>query len=202
LAQPRIATLLARSREEEPELGIRVVEMSFRQQLTALHNDLLDIGFAQSDAVGERLMAEPAWADPLVMILPARHPLLAHAQVKLGEALKYPLVLWHPEADSGCHDQMKTVLDGAAVPLRGVDYVTNLGVMLTLVASGCGIGYAVASQMQKVNRRDIATRPLVGDPPLLATYLLRRQSEPSEPLKRFVERVKAVNTIPSGEAGT
>src|SRR5471032_1723923 len=54
LAQPRIATLLARSREEEPELGIRVVEMSFRQQLTALHNDLLDIGFAQSDAVSER----------------------------------------------------------------------------------------------------------------------------------------------------
>ncbi len=201
LAQPRIATLLARSREEEPELGIRVVDMPFRQQLTALHNDLLDIGFAQSDAVGEGLMAEPVWAEPLVVILPARHPLLAHTQVNLGEALKYPLVLWHPEADSGCHNQTKTVLEGAAVPLRGVDYAINLGVMLTLVGSGYGIGYAVASQMQTVNRPDIATRPLAGDPPLLSTYLLRRQSEPSEPLKRLIARVKVLNALPSGEAG-
>jgi len=146
-------------------------------------------------------MAEPVWADPLVVILPARHPLLAHAQVKLGEALKYPLVLWHPEADSGCHDQTKAVLEGAAMPLRVVDYATDLGVMLTLVGSGYGIGYVVASQMQTVNRPDIATRPLVGDPPMLSTYLLRRQSEPSEPLKRFIARLKALNTLQSGEAG-
>ena len=83
---------------------------------------------------------------------------VAHAQVKLGEALKYPLVLWYPEADPGCHDQTKTVLEGAAMPLRVVDYVTNLGVMLTLVGSGYGIGCAVASQMQTVNRPDIATQ--------------------------------------------
>lgn len=201
LAQPRIATLLARSREEEPELRIGIVEMSFRQQLTALHNGLLDIGFAQSDAVGERLIAEPVWADPLVVILPARHPLLAHAQVKLSEALKYPLVLWHPEADSGCHNQTRTLLEGAAVPLKVVDYVTNLGVMLTLVGSGYGIGYAVASQMQTVNRPDIATRPLAADPPMLSMYLLRRQSEPSEPLKRLIARAKTLNMFPPGQVG-
>ena len=44
LAQPHIATLLARSREEEPELEIRVFELPFAQQLKGLHNDLLDIG--------------------------------------------------------------------------------------------------------------------------------------------------------------
>src|SRR3546814_13814152 len=32
LAQPRIATLLARSREEEPELEIRVFELPFRSE--------------------------------------------------------------------------------------------------------------------------------------------------------------------------
>jgi DNA-binding transcriptional LysR family regulator len=40
LAQPHIATLLARSREEEPELEIRVFELPFAQQLKGLHNDL------------------------------------------------------------------------------------------------------------------------------------------------------------------
>ncbi len=51
LAQPRIASLLARSREEEPELGIRVFDLPFSRQLKGLHDDLLDVGFALSDAV-------------------------------------------------------------------------------------------------------------------------------------------------------
>src|SRR3546814_3745903 len=75
---PRIATLLARSREEEPELEIRVFELPFAQQLKMLHDDLLDIGFALSNAVHDGLVAEPVWTDPLSVIVPARHPLLAH----------------------------------------------------------------------------------------------------------------------------
>jgi DNA-binding transcriptional LysR family regulator len=51
LAQPRIVTLLARSREDEPEMEIRVFELPFAQQLKMLHDDLLDIGFALSNAV-------------------------------------------------------------------------------------------------------------------------------------------------------
>ncbi len=86
LAQPRIATLLARSREDEPELEIRVFELPFAQQLKMLHNDLLDIGFALSNAVHDGLVAEPVWTDPLSVIVPARHPLLAHVQVPLAEA--------------------------------------------------------------------------------------------------------------------
>lgn len=42
LAQSRIATLLARRREEEPELEIRVFDMAFSQQIQGLHHDLLD----------------------------------------------------------------------------------------------------------------------------------------------------------------
>src|SRR3546814_7854169 len=58
LAQPRIATLLARSCEEEPELEIRVFELPFAQQLKMLHDDLLDIGFALSNARSEEHTSE------------------------------------------------------------------------------------------------------------------------------------------------
>lgn len=190
LAQPRIASLLARSREEEPELEIRVFELPFSQQLKGLHHDMLDVGFALSGAVNDGLVAEPVWTDPLSLIVPARHPLMAHAQVKLDEALKYPLVLCHPEAASGCHDQIQAVLKGAAVPLKVVDHVTSLGVMLTLVGAGYGVGFGIVSQVQALNRADIATRPLAGEPPMLSTYLLRRQGEPSEPMKRFIARAR------------
>ncbi|MEW9898108.1 LysR family transcriptional regulator [Chitinivorax sp. PXF-14] len=193
LAQPRIATLLARSREEEPELEIRVVELPFSQQLKGLHTDLLDVGFALSGVVNDGLVAEPMWIDQLSVIVPARHPLLAHKDVKLADAVKFPLVLCHPDAASGCHDQIQALLDGAELPLKVVDHVTSLGVMLTLIGAGYGIGFAIASQVQALNRPDIATRPLAGAPPMLATYLVRRGGEPSEPLKRFISRVKRLS---------
>jgi DNA-binding transcriptional LysR family regulator len=199
LAQPRIASLLACSREAEPELEIRVFELPFLQQLKGLHNDLLDIGFALSDAVNDGLIAEAAWTDSLSVVVPARHPLLAHGQVKLEDALKFPLVLCHPEAASGCHHQIEAMLEGATVKV--VDRVTSLGVMLTLVGAGYGIGFAIAAQMQTLQRPDIAIRPLAGTPPTLSTYVLRRQGEPSEAVKRFVERVKRMSTPPDGEPG-
>jgi DNA-binding transcriptional LysR family regulator len=190
MAQPRIATLLARSREDEPELEIRVFELPFAQQLKMLHNDLLDIGFALSNAVHDGLVAEPVWTDPLSVIVPARHPLLAHVQVPLAEALKFPLVLCHPESGSGCRHQIQAMLQDAGTPLKLVDEVTSLGVMLTLVGAGYGIGFAIASHVQTLQRPDISIRPLAGTPPMLSTYLLRRKGEPSEPMKRFIGRVK------------
>ena len=192
LAQPRIATLLARSREQEPELEIRVFEMPFRQQLKGLHNDLLDIGFALSNAVNDGLVAEAVWTDPLSVIVPARHPLLIHGQVRLEDALKFPLVLCHPEADSGCHQQIQAVLEGASVEPKVVDHVTSLGVMLTLVGAGYGISFAIASQVQTLQRSDITIRPLVGTAPTLSIYLLRRQGEPSASVKRFLVRAREV----------
>ena len=139
--------------------------------------------------------------ESLSVIVPARHPLLAHKEVKLADAFKFPLVLCHPNAPSGCHDQIQAVLDGAALPLKVVDHVTSLGVMLTLVGAGYGIGFAIASQVHSLSRPDIATRPLAGTPPMLSTYLVRRGGEPSEPLKRFISRVKRLNAPPANETG-
>lgn len=202
LAQPRIATMLARSREEEPELEIRVFELPFSQQLKCLHTDLLDVGFALSGSVNDGLVAEPVWTDPLAVIVPARHPLLAHSQVTLADAVKFPLVLCHPDAASSCHDQIQAALGGTELSLKVVDHVTSLGVMLTLVGAGYGIGFGIASQVQALNRPDIATRPLAGTPSMLSTYLVRRGGEPSEPMKRFISRVKRLSAPLSGEAGS
>lgn len=73
--------------------------------------------------------------------------------------------------------------------------------MLTLVSAGCGIGFASESQLQWLNRPDISTRPLAGRRPTLSTYLVRRGGEPSEPLKRFIRRVKRLSASPSVDAG-
>ena len=63
------------------------------QQIKGLHDDLYDVGFAQSDEVGEGITAEAVWSDALMVAVPARHPLLKHRRIQLEEVLRYRLVL-------------------------------------------------------------------------------------------------------------
>ena len=64
------------------------------------------------------------------------------------------------------------------------------GKIALVTGASYGIGFAIASQVQTLQRPDISIRPLAGPPPMLSTYLLRRRGEPSEPMRRFIERVK------------
>jgi len=186
----RLAALLAQCRAEEPEVEIRLFQTPLAQQLKGLRDDLYDVGFAQSDAVGEGIVAEPIWRDPLVAAVPARHPLLAHKRIPLEEVLRYPLVLCHPEACEGCARQIDRVLRTVDAEPIVADHVTTHDMLIALVAAGYGIGLTNATHIEDFRHNEVVARPLAGRAVLLTTYLLRPDSEPSEPLRHFIERVR------------
>lgn len=193
-AQLRLAALLAQCREEEPEVEIQLFEMPFSQQVKGLRSDLYDAGFAQSAEVGEGIIAEPIWSDPLVIAVPARHPLLVHKRIPLDEALRYPLVLCHPEACEGFFQQIERLLCTVDAQPVVADRVTTLDLMLTLVAAGYGLGFASASQIAVCRHPEVVVRPLAGRTLVLTTYLLHPDVEPSGQLSRFIDRVSPVET--------
>lgn len=84
----RFSTFLALCRQEEPEIEIRLSEVPLAQQIKGLHDDVYDVGFARSDEVGDGIIAEPVWDDPLMVAVPARHPLLAYKRIPLDEMLR------------------------------------------------------------------------------------------------------------------
>ena len=49
----RLSALLVLCRQEEPEVEIRFFEVPLSQQIKGLHSDLYEVGFAQSDEVGD-----------------------------------------------------------------------------------------------------------------------------------------------------
>lgn len=192
IAQPRISALLARCREEEPEVEIRLSEVSLSQQIKGMNSDLFDAGFAQSDEVGECIIAEAVWSDPLMVAVPARHPILAHRRIPLSEVLRYPLVLCHPDSCEGFWMQLKRVLRTVDIRLIVADRVPTLDLMMTLVAAGYGLGFATEAHIAGSRNPDVIARPLAGRSPMLTTYLLRPDSEPSQQLGRFIDRVSPV----------
>jgi DNA-binding transcriptional LysR family regulator len=195
IAFPRLAALLAQCRVEEPEVEIRLFQIPFGQQVKGLRDDLYDAGFAQWADVGEGIIAEPVWSDPLVVAVPARHPLLTYKQVPLGEVLRYPLVLCHPEQCEGCSRQIERVLRTVDIEPQIVEHVTTHDLLLALIAAGYGIGLTSTTQIDSCRHPDIVVRPLAGQPIAIATYLLRPDVEPSAQLSHFIDRVNPVETL-------
>ncbi|MFJ0391400.1 LysR substrate-binding domain-containing protein [Bordetella bronchiseptica] len=188
----RLPALLALCRQEEPEVEIRLFEVPLSQQIKGLHDDLYDVGVAQSDEVGEGLIAEAVWSDALMVAVPARHPLLRHKRIPLEEMLRYPLVLCDPQVCEGHARQVERVLRRLDMEPLIAERVTSFDLMMALVSAGFALGLAGAPHIAASREPGVVARPLAGRSPLLTTYLLRPEGEASETLLRFIERVQAI----------
>ncbi|MCL9824961.1 LysR family transcriptional regulator [Ralstonia solanacearum] len=193
----RLPALLAMCRQEEPEVDIRLFEVPLSQQIKGLHDDLYDVGFAQSDEVGECIVAEAVWSDPLMVAVPARHPLLKHKRIPLEEMLRYPLVLCDPLACEGHARQVERVLRRSDMEPLIAERVASCDLMMALVSAGFALGLTGAPHIVTSREPGVVARPLAGRSPVLTTYLLHREGESSEVLSRFIERVQAID-LPEG----
>lgn len=190
----RLPALLALCRQEEPEVEIRLTEVPLSQQIKGLHDDLYDVGFARADEVGDGVVAVPVWSDPLMVAVPSRHPLLAHKRISLEEVLRYPLVLCDPQACEGHARQVDRVLRRVDMEPLVAERVASCDLMMALVSAGFALGLTGATHIAASREQGVVARPLVGRSPMLTTYLLHLDAEPSETLARFMERVQAIDS--------
>ncbi|WP_047526719.1 LysR family transcriptional regulator [Pseudomonas sp. 11/12A] len=192
---PRLTTFLARCREEDPKIEIRLTEAPLVEQLHGLRSGAFNVGFACTADVGDGVEAEPIWIDSLVVAVSTRHPLLVHPQIPLEALLRYPLVMADPRLFGQCNGELNRLLHTATSKPGIVEYVASMDMMLTLVAAGYGVGFANAARIGVCNRSDIVTRPLKAPNVIHTTYLLRpsgcTDTSPTPPLDRFIARLHA-----------
>ncbi|WP_261540082.1 LysR family transcriptional regulator [Burkholderia multivorans] len=188
---PRLSAFLARCRAEEPEIEIRMSEVPLAEQVRGLRSGDFTIGFAHTADVGDGIVAEPIWQDPLVIAVPARHALLAHKEVPLHELRGHPLVLCDPQACEGYCRELGRLLQAVEHKLNVVEEVSSLDMMLTLVGAGYGVGFMTATKFPVSQRPDVVIRPLAMDSAVITTYLLRADSsDVSASLQRFIVRLR------------
>lgn len=194
ISPSRFSSFLAMCRQEEPDVEIRLSEVPLAQQIKGLHDDLYDMGFSRSDEVGDGIVAEVAWSDPLMVAIPARHPLLAHKRIPLEDVLRYPLVLGDPQVCEGYARQIERVLRRVDQEPLIAERVASIDLMMALVSAGFALGLAGASQIAAGREPGVVARPLAGRAPMLTTYLLRPDNEPAEILARFIERASTLDS--------
>jgi DNA-binding transcriptional LysR family regulator len=190
----RLSTLLARCREEDPEVEMRLFEVPLGLQIKGLHEDLYDVGFSMAEDGGDGILVTPVWEDELMVAVPARHPVLAFKQVPLKEVLRYPLALGDPAVCEGHARQIDRFLRKLDQEPLIAQRVATFDVMMTLVSAGLALGLAGEAHIASSREPGVVARRLAGKPYMLTTYLLRRDAEPSEMLARFIERVAFIDS--------
>ena len=190
----RLPALLALCRQEEPEVEIRFFEVSLSQQIKGIHCDLYDMGLARSDEVGDGIIAMPAWNDPLMVAVPARHDLLKYRRIPLEEVMRFPLILADPHMCEGHARQVERVLRRVGMEPLVAERVVSCDLMMALVSAGFGLGLTGYAHIAASREQGVVARPLAGRSPILTTYLLRPEGDPSDTLDRFIKRVQAIES--------
>jgi len=147
-----------------------------------------------AEDAGDGIVITPAWEDELMVAVPARHPVLAFKRAPLAEVLRYPLVLGDPAICEGHARQVDRFLRKHEQEPLIAQRVATFDVMRTLVSAGLALGLASEAHIASSREPGVVARPLAGKPPILTTYLLRRDAEPSEMLARFLKRVAFIDS--------
>jgi DNA-binding transcriptional LysR family regulator len=130
--------LLGPARAQLPDLELRVSEVETPGQVNALLAGELDVGFLRPP-VDRRLNVRVVWEEPLVVALPAGHPLADRTHVEAGELADQPVVFFPRDRGPGYWDQVSDVFRSVGVPLAPVAEADHTTTMLGLVALGIGV---------------------------------------------------------------
>ncbi|KAA0013792.1 LysR family transcriptional regulator [Billgrantia pellis] len=199
ISTPRLASLVALTCLEEPDLGIHFDEVSLAHQVKGLSDDLYDCGLCQSSDRNHGLRTELAWTEPLHVAMPVDHPLLAYKQIRAEDVLRYPLLLGHAESCAGYNAQIEKLFlqNSLGLPLP-VQRVASFSLMMSLVSAGYALALIGESQMQTSRDTLIRSRPLADPQYRLSTYLLLRD-RPAEPaLTRLIDRLRRLDSHNDG----
>ena len=188
-----LPTLMRKLREHAPELDIQVVELMSVQQIEALKEGRIDIGFGRvrhSDpSVTGIVLREERLAVAVPMSSPMGH---ASTPLPLRQLDGQKLIVYPKEPRPSFADQVLSTLNGHGVQLGEVLEVREIQTALGLVAAEFGVCVIPSSARQM--RRDVHYRLLDSDratSPVIFNHRANDSSKYIVLVKQLIEEMYA-----------
>lgn len=191
VAHPRLARLLAQSREDDPGVDIQIVHSPSSEQLRGLRSGMFDLAFglhAGTDQDVHDVHRIQLWKDPAVIVVRSDHQLAQRKTIACLESDVGPL-LSLGEPSSARSEPLEMWL--RRVPANaggGIEYVPSIELLLTLIAAGYGVGIVSAAQGETINRSDLVLLAVSASGVEIRTFLWQRKEGTSRIVARFRER--------------
>jgi len=177
---PIVSTTIRRFQARWPDVQLSLTEMNTLGLMQKLERGELDATFMRpglDDPDGIRLKRLPD--EPMVVALPASHPLAKQKALPLALLAKEPFILFPRLVGLSLYDDVVRACREAGFDLKVAQEAPQISSVVNLVAADLGVSIVPAS-ISQIKLAGVAYRPIEGPPAVarLALAVLRSQRSP------------------------
>lgn len=156
-----------------PDIELSLRSLTSPQQLEALHNREINIGFMRGPIDDPEIEAEVVLREKIVVVLPSHHPLARLKRVPPAKLAALPMLEVARPTAPALHDAAEEIAAKAGVKFKATLPAENVLMSLSEVASGLGF-CLVPDYVRQILPANVVARPLDCDPepdfPLLVAH--------------------------------
>jgi DNA-binding transcriptional LysR family regulator len=186
-----IPRMVLQFRDQHPEVQIALHGQTKAEQIQALREKRLTIGFNRRVSVESDIAVEPVLSEPLFVALHDKHPLARLKAIRIEDIGNAPMILYPSNTRPGFADDVMDLFRKAAIQPTVVQEVTDVVTAVALVA--CGFGLCITPQAaSSLNLPGVVFRPVKANPtPTIDLVCLYRRNDESPILAAFLEIVRS-----------
>jgi len=192
-----IPRLLLQFRNLHPNVQISLFEQTKAEQLQALRERRLTIGFNRHVSAEPDIMVETVYLEPLLVALHSAHPLAQKKAITIRQLNAEPLILYPNNTRAGFADHVMTLFRDEGLQPRVVQEVKDVVTAVALVSSGFGL-CITPEAANSLRLPGVVYRPLQGKPvPTIDLVCLYRRDDSSPILAAFLDLVRSFDANPA-----
>ncbi|MFB7641759.1 LysR substrate-binding domain-containing protein [Peribacillus butanolivorans] len=189
-----VIEVLNKFRERFPKINLVLLEMTTEQQLKALYEKQIHIGFIRSKQNNEILSSEVCSEESLRLVLHQDHPFASLSEIPLQLLIDEPFILFPRHLGSNFYDLIISYFWDHGVSLNVVQEAIQMHTIVNLVATGMGVS-VVPSSVESYKRPGVIYKKIQETTPKVNLYVGSRQDEKSAVVDHFLTVVREVYSI-------
>ena len=186
-----IPNILRAFRERYPNVALALHELTSVEQVQALRDGQIHIGFVRPPIGDEELTLESVLHEPFIAALPLGHPLAGVDEVPLAALASDPFVLLPRHLNLSLYDQILTLCHEAGFSPKVAQEAVQLQTISSLVAAGIGVALLPAS-IQNLRREGVVYKSIEGLTAQIEIAAAYRLSDAPATLSSFLGVVREI----------
>ena len=178
--------LLSTYREQHSQIHVSLHEMEKDEQIAALFARQIQVGLLRPPVDSSELCSEIILREPLLLALPAQHPLVSKAQISIQDLVNETFVLQPRHWTLGLYDRVMNLCHSANFSPNVKQEAADTYLIIGLVAANMGISLVPAS-VQSLRSQEVVYRPLEGDTTQIEMAMVWRRDDHSPAVEAFLE---------------
>jgi DNA-binding transcriptional LysR family regulator len=175
-------------RKEHVDVELMLHEMVPPEQMEALEQGRIDVGFMRPEAAVKRFRSEVLLREALVLAVPADHPLAAEETIDIRRLKTEGFIMLPPREGGGLYRQILDFCERSSFEPRVVQVATQLRSIVGLVSAGIGISIVPSSARRNV--ANVAYKRLRGVKWFTELAIVCRLDDDTPVLKAFLSAAR------------